>query len=464
MLSKHLKSVYQSWKADKADKTDKAAVANTSEEYEFQPGYLEIVERPPSPWARRIALLLTASLVLVLAWSVVGKLDIHASATGRLIVSSYSKEIQSLEGGEITAIHVKDGQRVKMGDKLISLNPIGVAADVKELEQRLYFQLLQVARLRALLSDDPVANFQPVEGVSAQQLTSARRHLSIEWQEILSNINRLTIEIQINQASDKAASEDIAALERLATNIEERLVAWRELAKAQLHSKMQLLEQQKEQLEVNRELIKKHAELVVLREQRKKLEEQQKSYLVQTQREQLDELNSIQIEVTVLEQKLIKAMEKQRLMTLRAPVDGVVQQLAVHTLGGVVQSAQKLMVIVPENSPLEAEVMVLNKDVGFVRANQFVEVKVDAFPYTRYGTIPSQVLHIARDAVEDERLGFVFPARIILSHSAMSIEDEKVPLQAGMSLVAEIHTGERRVIDYLLSPLMQYRSEAMGER
>ena len=226
----------------------------------------------------------------------------------------------------------------------------------------------------------------------------------------------------------------------------------------------QLLEQQKEQLEVNRELTKKHSELLVLREQRKKLQEQQKSYLVQTRREQLDELNSVQIEITVLEQKLIKATEKHRLMTLRAPVDGVVQQLAVHTLGGVVQSAQKLMVIVPEDSPLEAEVMVLNKDVGFVRANQFVEIKVDAFPYTRYGTIPSQVLHIARDAVENERLGFVFPARIMLSRSAMSIEDEKVPLQAGMSLVAEIHTGERRVIDYLLSPLMQYRSEAMGER
>ena len=156
--------------------------------------------------------------------------------------------------------------------------------------------------------------------------------------------------------------------------------------------------------------------------------------------------------------------EKQRLQTLRAPVNGVVQQLAVHTLGGVVQTAQQLMVIVPEDVGLEAEVLVLNKDVGFVRAGQEVEIKVDSFPYTRYGTLSGTVVHVSRDAVKDEQQGLVFPAQIQMERASIIVDGHKTPLQAGMSVVAEIRTGKRRVIDYLLSPLQQYQSEAMKER
>ncbi len=118
----------------------------------------------------------------------------------------------------------------------------------------------------------------------------------------------------------------------------------------------------------------------------------------------------------------------------------------------------------PDGNELDAEVMVLNKDVGFVKAGQAVEVKVDAFPYTRYGTLQGEVVHVSRDAIKDEQQGLVFPTRIRLKHTSIAVDEQWMPLQAGMSVTTEIRTGDRRVIDYLLSPIQQYQSEALRER
>ena len=122
------------------------------------------------------------------------------------------------------------------------------------------------------------------------------------------------------------------------------------------------------------------------------------------------------------------------------------------------------MIIVPDDALLEVEVMLLNKDVGFVHSGQRVEIKVDSFPYTRYGTVKGEVAYVSRDAVQDQKLGLVFPVRLKISQRSILVRDKEVPLQAGMSVNAEILTGDRRVIDYLLSPLQQYQSEALRER
>ncbi|OMH38899.1 HlyD family type I secretion periplasmic adaptor subunit [Motiliproteus sp. MSK22-1] len=458
---KHWHTARRAWLAERQAPS---AVKRSRDEYEFQPGRLEIVERPPAPWARRTAMLLTLLLVIALIWSIIGRLDIHSRSSGRLIVSSYSKVIQSLEAGEIAAIDVRDGQRVKVGDSLIELNPIGVEADVQELQARLIFRRLEQFRLQALLTDHPLQSFKAAADIPADQVARANRHLISEWQAVQTQLQTLEGEMEVNRATQQARQAEITALLRLASNIEDRLKARRTLVAKKMYPKVELLQQEREQLEIERELARQHADLKVLEAQLLGLQEQRRSYLAERRREYHDKLNSTQVERAVVEQQLIKAREKRRLMSLRAPVDGVVQQLAVHTLGGVVQPAQQLMVIVPEDSPLEAQVMVLNKDVGFVNAQQSVEIKVDSFPYTRYGTIPGEVIHVSKDSVQDEQLGMVFPARVKIARNSILVEDQAVPLQAGMSIVAEIRTGERRVIDYLLSPLQQYQSEAMRER
>lgn len=149
---------------------------------------------------------------------------------------------------------------------------------------------------------------------------------------------------------------------------------------------------------------------------------------------------------------------------MRAPVAGTVQQLAVHTVGGVVTPAQALLVVVPSEDALEIEATVLNKDIGFVRPGKDVIVKVDSFPYSRYGYLTGKVVSVSHDAAQDEQLGLVFPARVKLEWATLKIDGISARLNAGMSLSAEIKTGKRRVIDYLLSPFQQHTTEALRER
>lgn len=458
---KHIKAIYQAWLKDRQTPS---LAKRSRDEHEFQPGNLEVIERPPAPWARRTALLLTLLLVITLTWSFIGHLDIHARSTGRLIVSSNSKVIQSLEPGVIASINVRDGQSVKTGDVLIGLNPIDVNAEVQELEDQQLFRELELARLKALLTDNPLKAFKAPDRVSSRRVGVTEAHLLSEWQEIQANLKSLDGEIDVNRANSKAGHVEIASLRKLTTNINERFEALLVLSDRNLYPKIDLLEQEKERLETERTLSQQQSQMEILEAELQSLKEQRDSYLAKIRREYYDRLSQTQVEIAVVGQQLIKANEKRRLMTLRAPVDGVVQELAVHTLGGVVQPAQQLMVIVPEDTLLEAEVLVLNKDVGFVNDKQKVAIKIDSFPYTRYGTITGEVIYVSKDSVQDEQLGMVFPARVKITQNSILVGDKNVPLQAGMSIVAEIRTGNRRVIDYLLSPLQQYQSEAMRER
>lgn len=436
------------------------------DEFEFQPGHLEIVERPPSPWARRSALAICLLLLITVIWSIVGKLDIHASASGRLLISSHSKIIESIEAGEVAAIHVRDGQVVKQGDVLISLNPVGAEAELSRLQNQLNYQLLEKARLMALLSDKPLENFKlPSEKFRALAQTKlTKEHLASVWKDVSAQLKNYDSQMEVNRANLNRGKVEIAALEKLAANVQYRLNAQRTLEQSKLLAKMELLEKEKERIEVERVLAEQKAENKVLDAEYHSLQEQRESYLAKVRREYYAQLSEAEVSIALVEQDLIKAREKSRLQALKAPVDGVVQQLAIHTIGGVIQPAKPLMVIVPNNSTIEAEVMVLNRDVGFVQAGQSVEIKIDAFPYTRYGTISGTVAYVSKDSVQDERLGLVFPARIKLNQNHIVVEESRSLLQAGMSVIGEIRTGNRRVIDYLLSPLQQYQSEALRER
>ena len=165
-----------------------------------------------------------------------------------------------------------------------------------------------------------------------------------------------------------------------------------------------------------------------------------------------------------IEQELIKAAERNRLQTLTAPVAGTVQQLAVHTIGGVVTPAQPLMQIVPAGATLEIEAMVLNKDIGFVREGQAATLKIESFPFTKYGTIDGRVRQIYKDAVEREGLGLAYPARVTMARTTMNVDGRTVRLSPGMAVTVEIKTGKRRVIDYILAPLKRYQDESLREQ
>ncbi|ENG6284965.1 HlyD family type I secretion periplasmic adaptor subunit [Yersinia enterocolitica] len=453
----HFRRVKKRWQRHHAAK-------RTRDEYDFLPAYLDIVERPVAPLARRTAWFLALTLLLVLVWSIAGRLDIHASANGKVIVAEHSKIIQSLEPGVVVAINVHDGDRVVAGQVLLELNPIGVDAEVNNINQQLMHRSLEAARMSALLTDAPLTNFIYPDNSPENLVMTAKSLLTKEYDEVNAELARQDSERAVNQAYIQAGSTNITHHQALMKNIHQRLQALQTLVKSKAIAEAEVLIQEREWLNARAEGNRLESEQAVLRAKMRNLAQVRLHYLAEKKRSYQEQLNKAHEVINQLKQELVKLTEKQRQQTLRAPVDGVIQQSSVHTLGGVVTSAQPLMILVPESHQLELDVMILNKDIGFVLPGQAVEVKIDSFPYTRFGTLSGEVKHISLDAMEDQQQGLVFPARIRLDSDTLTVEGKPVRLSAGMSVSAEIKTGRRRVIDYLLSPLQQYQSEAMRER
>ena len=220
----------------------------------------------------------------------------------------------------------------------------------------------------------------------------------------------------------------------------------------------------RERIEQERDLVTQQARLketeAALAESRKAKE----AYLAETRRALSERLADARLKRAQLTQESTKAQQRTRLTQLTAPVAGTVQQLAIHTPGGVVTEAQPLMVIVPHDAEVTAEVVIDNKDIGFVHAGQEVEVKLETFPFTRYGTVPATVTWVTADAVQDEKRGAIFPATLRLARSQIDVDGRSIRLSPGMNLMAEVKTGKRRLIEYLLSPVQRAVSESARER
>lgn len=432
--------------------------------YGFLPAHLALAETPPSPFARITALTLSAGVLLTLLWACWGQLDIQATASGRLLVFGRSQIIQSYEQARVLTIHVEDGQAVAANAPLLTLNTLGVSQDLSRLREQQAFQYQTLIRYQALYGNQAVIQHPDYTQLTlAQQQALAENHQS-ELHEYRSTLNNLRAELGVNQANQAARRGDMASLTTLLANIRPRLQARRTLSQSQAISRVEYLEQEKELLETQRQLAQQQAELEVLQSQQQSLQERLAGFKAQKQREWIEKRQQAQLQLTAIEQELAKLSEREHLEVIRAPVAGTVQQLAIHTQGAVVQPAQQLLVIVPNEGVQYAEVKILNKDIGFVHQGQTVSIKVDAFPYTRYGTIDGELVSVSRDATTDEQLGLVFPARVKLSRGEMQIDNQPVRLTPGMSVVAEVKTDRRRVIDYLLSPIREYQAEALRER
>lgn len=464
-LGHHATVFRAAWAEEKEkDKTQGKAETRIRDEMAFLPARLEVMETPASPLGRVIALSIAAFLIITIVWAVFGKLDIIATAQGKIIPSERIKVIQPVEAGSIRAIHVTDGQRVKKGEVLIELNTTETNADKDRLSQELMATRVATARLNALLEENPEDSFAPPKGASTSLVAVQRAYLMGQWGEHRSELAALGSDAAKQRAELRTTQARIDRLEKLLPLVRERVESKRKLAKKDFLPRMAFVE-------LEEELIDQEGQLDIERQQ---LDESQQT-LQATQARKAQVVAKFRHEVLAtlaetsekahsIEQELIKATDRSDRQTLIAPVDGVVQQLAVHTIGGVVTPAQELMTVVPADTKLEIEAMVLNKDIGFVHDGQTVEIKVDSFPFTKFGTIDGKVLHVSRDSIQDEQLGLVYPARVHMDRTTILVGDKNVNLGPGMSLTIEIKTGKRRLIEYLLAPLQEYQDESLRER
>jgi hemolysin D len=463
------------------------AADRAREELAFLPAALEVVETPPSPVGRAIAGAIAVFFCLAVAWSFWGEVDIIASAQGRIIPSGNIKLIQPFETGVIRSIDVKDGQRVKAGDTLIELDPTMNAAELGHLQGDLIATQLELERLRAALVEngDPLSEFRAPKGASPAQVETQRQFLVSQNGEFRAKLAVLKRQQEQKEAERATIGATIAKLEATLPIVQERFDVRKTLYGKELGAKLQYLEAQQQLVEMQQELAVQKSRYSEVTAALTVLSETNAQAVAEYRRTRFGEFAEADRKVAGLIQDLVKAEQRTKLQLLTAPVDGIVQQLAVHTIGGVVTPAQTLLVLVPVDGKLEIEATVPNRDIGFIRAGQDAEIKIDTFNFTRYGILHGKVLSVSQDAITREKpqdkpndkskgtesgtsepqgqeLGF--SARISLDRTQMQIGADPVNLSPGMAVTVEIKTGSRTLMSYLLSPLLRYKQESLRER
>lgn len=439
----------------------------SEDELAFLPAHLELTDTPVSPASRWIMRAIMAFFAVALLWACVGQLEIVAVAPGKIVVGSRTKVIQPLEAGVVKRILVQDGQAVKAGDLLIELDATAAAADYAKAGEAVIAAKLAELRFASLADayrQNQLPQLATNPGLPEARYAAERDLATSQFQAYRARRGNLQATLEQRQAEQSTIDALISPLEQTARIANERAADYARLVEGKYVGRHDYLLREQERIAAERDLAAQRRRRAEVRAAIHGAAQELRVLDTDTRQQTLDGLRQAREQIAQYQPEVIKAGQRDKLMQLRAPVDGTVQQLAVHTVGGVVTPAQALLAVVPSADTLEVEATVLNKDIGFVRAGQRATVKVESFPYTRYGYLEGEVQSVSHDAAQDERLGLIFPARVKLRNAALMIDGVRVQLTPGMNLSVEIKTGKRRVIDYLLSPLQQHRNEAMRER
>lgn len=462
-----------------AHRHELAGPARLADEAAFLPAALSLQETPVHPAPRRLAWAIVALFGIALVWAIVGQVDIVAVAPGKIIVSERTKLVQPLERSVVQRILVRDGDHVQAGQALVELDPTGASADKASVQEALRAAESDVLRSRALL-DGLVKRESPSRAASIQapelatsnipadwtpdDTRAAQIQLDAEWSDITAQLAKAQAEIQRRQAETATVRQLIAKLAATLPITRRREADFLALAAQGDISQHATQDRARERIEMERDLATQRARLLETQAALRESQNTRTAYLAETRRTLRQREAEAELKRSQATQEQAKATQREKLTTLTAPVAGTVQQLAVHTEGGVVTEAQPLLVVVPDEATVTAEVMLENKDIGFVRVGQSAEIKLETFLYTRYGAIPATVKTVTADAVNDEKKGAIFPVTLTLARNAIDVDGQQIRLSPGMNLTAEVKTGKRRVIEYLLSPVQRAVGESLKER
>ncbi|WP_404338966.1 HlyD family type I secretion periplasmic adaptor subunit [Sphingomonas sp. MMS12-HWE2-04] len=462
VLSKHWSVLSSAWALDAAEAKKRRRFSQT----EFLPAALEVIETPASPLGRTGLWVLIGGVALALIWSIIGRLDVVVTAPGRIIPADRVKVIQPTELGVVRAIHVHDGQRVKAGQLLIELDPTAAGADDAQARTGLMAARIDRARSEALLSylHGRRPDFVAPSGAPGELARVQADLVSTQIQEYEARRAILSRQRGEHAAELAAADAERRKLEETLPLLDKQIEARKQLVDQGHFPRLRLYELEEQRIERTRNIDVQAAAAAKARAAISGIDAQLGQLRSELARTTVKDLAEAQDNSNLRTSELSKTEMRNNLMRLTSPVDGTVQQLAVHTLGGVVEPAQTLLVIVPDGSQLVIDAKISNKDAGFVRVGQPVRVKVDAFPFTDYGTVEGTLESVSGDAVEDEKLGLVYNARVRLLANATRGKPRSIVLAPGMAVAAEIKTARRRVIQYLLSPIMTRLDEAGRER
>jgi len=463
-------------------------------DHEFLPAALELLETPPSPVRMALLVIICAFAATTLGWSYFGRLDVIATAQGKLQPTGRVKIVQPLDTGKVLASHAENGKHVQQGDLLVELDPGQEAAEVAEYSTNLASYRAEALRRRTAIEAtraNKIANPPQISWgleVPAPIRLREQRVIASDLGQLNAQVASLNAQANQKRAERNRLQATIVQQRQLVATQQERVSMKASLVEKSAGSRADLLNaietmqyQQTTLAQQIGQLAESEASLLVIARDTEKAQETFIS-------ENAQKLAEADRQADDYAQRLAKAVAKLDHMTLRAPLTGTIQASSVTTIGQVLTSGEEIMRIVPEDAALEIECYLPNQDIGFVKEGQDAVVKVESFPFTRYGTINARVTRIARDAIpqpEAEQTetnssqrqskstqsglaqrtqNLVFPVTLRPETTLMGIDGTNVPLQAGMATTVEIRTGSRRILEYIFSPLMQIGSEAMKER
>lgn len=453
--------VRSSLAAEKAREIARLRIDDTS----FLPAALEVIERPVSPTGRWTARILIAGVGVLALGLALGQTDIVASAPGRIVPTAAVQLVQPAQAGIVRRILVHDGDRVAKGQALVQLDPTATGAERTQAENAYQTIAFDVARTKAVIDSlqGRGFNFVPPAGADPLLIQSNAALARARLADIEASIAAQHTGGAVARADIATARVEAAKLTETLPLLDQQLEANEKLLEKGFVSRLRVLEMRRQRIAQARDrdaafqaVRRASAQAVGASRDSTKIRADALATL-------LDEYVKSSAELKLRETELIKTRQRASLQILRAPVAGIVGQLSVHTEGGVVEAAKPIMTIVPADGRMVAEARVLNRDIGFISVGQKVAMKLDAFPFSRHGTIPGHIVRISPDAVDDEKLGPVFLVRVALDRNTVS-GNVRAGLSPGMTGTADIVTGRRTFLSYLTSPIEEAGGSALRER
>ena len=437
-------------------------------QYEFLPAAEEIVETPAAPLGALVVWLVTLLLIVALAWSYFGRIDVVAVANGKISTEGSTKIIQPAISGVVTNINVHEGQRVKKGETLLALDRTTAEKDVATANQSLNTARVERDILRRLAvggnTDEIINNADLPDETKAmlRQFASSQTALSAARQQAANGtISNYQQQLQFNQQAKSQLENNAQNLKNRKAEIEKQLPNANPVDKLRLQNELTSIDQRitsadSAVLGQNQQLLQSQSALA-------QAQNQSQTQTAETNSAFNNQIITAEKRIIELENNLVKAKQILAQTTITAPVDGTVLSLTAKTIGGVVNAGQQLAQIVPEKVPLYVDAALDNQDVGFVKPGQRVVVKVATYPFQRYGYLEGTVENISPDAIQDDKKGLIYKAKIKLNDEKSSKQNQ-LKLLPGMSVSAEITTGQRRIIEFFLDPLMTKADESLKVR
>lgn len=439
-------------------------------EYEFLPAALEIQEKPPHPLSRWLAWSLMALFLIAIFWACIGKVNVVAIAEGKIIPGSRIKTIQPLDKGVIKTIYVHEGKSLKAGDPLIELDQTLTHADKQRLAVSLNNAQLEKQRLEQFIhllegktdldSLDIARNLQ----VDGAELNYQNQLLSQQWLQYRSRLAALHSTLAAKQAELETTQAHIERLQQTLPIIRNRAEKIKQLMQQKMAAEEDFLSVEQQRIETQQNLIAEQAKSRQLAASLEEIIQQKNAIKAETLAGNYQQLAQTQQGINQLQEELKKAADLNARQILYAPVDGVVQEIKVSTIGGVVMEAQDLMTLVPANEQLEVQAFLANKDIGYVQKDMPAEIKIHTFPFTKHGVINAMVKNITDDAIKNEENGLVFAVQLLMDKNTINVNGRDVRLVPGMAVTAEMIIEERRIIEFLLNPIKKGFAESLRER